>query len=130
MRRSWRLLPTLGAIAALAACSGSGGSTGDDEAVLEPPAATATTSSSPTPTPTPEPVTVTIVAAGDILPHAPVIANAARNAERSDAEFDFAPMLEEVSAFIEGADLGICHIETPLSADNTGLTQPGTLVFN
>ena len=130
MRRSWRLLPTLGAVAALAACAGSGGATQDDEAVGEPPAAAATTTPSPTPTPTPEPVTVTIVAAGDILPHAPVIANAARNAEGSDAEFDFAPMLDEVSPFIEGADLGICHLETPLSADNTGLTQPRTLVFN
>lgn len=126
MRRTWRVLPVVGVLAALTACSGS-------EAPAEQPeeaAPTATATASPSPTPTPEPVTMTIVAAGDILPHAPVIANAARNAEGSSAEFDFTPMLEEVAPFIEGADLGICHVETPLSADNTNLTQPRTLVFN
>ena len=128
MRGSWRTLSTLGAVAALAACSGSGGSPGDSEGVGDAPTATATTR--PAPTPTPEPATVRIVAGGDILPHAPVIESAARNARGSSAEFDFAPMLDEVSPFIEDADLGICHLETPLSADNTDLTQPRTLDFN
>ena len=130
-RRSWRLLLAAGVVAALAACSGSVDSTVDAEPAGEPPSATTTgTTTTPTPTPTAEPVTITIVAAGDILPHAPVIANAARNAEGTGAEFDFAPMLADVSPFIEDADLGICHLETPLSADNTGLTRPRTLVFN
>ncbi|WP_152177214.1 CapA family protein [Nostocoides sp. F2B08] len=129
MRRTWRWLPTLGAAMALAACSGLGSGAQPDGAG-DPTALATSAPTTATSTATSEPVTVTIVAAGDILPHAPVIANAARNAEGSIAEFDFAPMLEEVSPFIEGADLGICHLETPLSADNTGLTQPRTLVFN
>lgn len=128
--RSWRALAALGAAAALAACSGSTGGPLEPEAAGEPLSPTTTASPTPTPTPTPEPVTITIVAAGDILPHAPVIANAARNAEGTTAEYDFAPMLEEVSGFIGAADLGICHLETPLSADNTNLTVPRTLVFN
>jgi poly-gamma-glutamate capsule biosynthesis protein CapA/YwtB (metallophosphatase superfamily) len=121
------MLPALGLVAVLSACAGSG-SSGEPAAEGETVPATSTTT--PTPTPTPEPVTVTIVAAGDILPHAPVIANAARNAEGTAADFDFAPMLAEVEPFIADADLGICHLETPLSEDNTGLTQPRTLVFN
>lgn len=72
---------------------------------------------------------IVIGAHGDILPHAPVIANAHVNAGGADGEYDFAPMLADVAPLLESPDLTLCHLETPLSADNTRLTVPRTLVF-
>ena len=87
-------------------------------------------STPPSATPTPEAVTVTIVGAGDILPHAPVLRSANRYAGGAAGAYDFAPMFAEVASVLGAADVAICHLETPLSADNTDLTRPGTLVFN
>lgn len=88
-------------------------------------------SESATATPTRQPpVTVTIVGAGDILPHSPVIRNANRNAGGAAGAYDFAPMFADVTPLIEEGDLALCHLETPLSPDNTNLTRPRTLVFN
>ena len=91
-----------------------------------------TSAPAPTPSPTspPEPVTVTIVGAGDVLPHVPVVVNANRYAGGAAGEYDFAPMFAEVAPLLEEADVAICHLETPLSADNTGLSRPRELVFN
>ncbi len=71
---------------------------------------------------------ITIGAAGDILPHAPVIENARLNAGGNG--FDFGPMFADVTPLLTEPDLTLCHLETPLSPDNTGLTVPRTLVFN
>lgn len=84
----------------------------------------------PEPTPTIEPVTVTIAAAGDILSHAPVNNTAARYAGGATGEFDYVPMFADVAPILSAADVALCHLETPLSIDNTGLTQRGVLVFN
>ncbi|MCA1783416.1 MAG: CapA family protein [Intrasporangiaceae bacterium] len=89
-----------------------------------------TAAASPTPTPTQEPVTVTVVGSGDILPHQPVVRNANRNAGEVAGAYDFAPMFAEVAPLIKEADVAICHLETPLSADNSNLGRPGTLIFN
>ena len=135
LRRHRRAHPVvrvlLGTSTLLAAC-------GLGQASPEEPGSAPTTSASSaapsdpaTSTPTaPPPVTVTVVGAGDILPHSPVIENANRNAGGAAGAYDFAPMFAEVSPFIDTADLAICHLETPLSADNTNLTIPRTLVFN
>ncbi|GAA1144417.1 CapA family protein [Ornithinicoccus hortensis] len=74
------------------------------------------------------PASITIGAAGDLLSHAPVIANAQANAGGDG--YDFGPMFDDVRDLLTAPDLTICHMETPLSADNTNITQPRVLVFN
>jgi poly-gamma-glutamate synthesis protein (capsule biosynthesis protein) len=70
----------------------------------------------------------TIGASGDILIHAPVQRSAAANA--GGVGFDFDPMFDDVREMITASDLALCHQETPISADNTGLSVPNTLSFN
>ena len=74
------------------------------------------------------PKEVTIGAAGDLLSHAPVIANA--QAYAGGAGYDFGPMFADVTELLSDNDVTICHMETPLSPDNTNLTVPRVLVFN
>ncbi len=79
-----------------------------------------------------EPRSFTIAAAGDILVMRSMADIAARNA--GGAGYDFTPMIEAIEPWISEADLAICHIEGPLSADNTGLVYeaPGVIfpLFN
>jgi poly-gamma-glutamate capsule biosynthesis protein CapA/YwtB (metallophosphatase superfamily) len=70
----------------------------------------------------------TLAATGDILIHAPLIAEARNNA--GGAGYDFEPMFDDMRERISAADFAICHQETPISADNTKLTVPKTLSFN
>ncbi|MGH2800859.1 MAG: CapA family protein, partial [Thermoleophilaceae bacterium] len=58
------------------------------------------------------PVSFTVAASGDFLIHGPVAAQA-----RSDGDgrrYDFRPMFERIRRRIAGADLALCHVETPL----------------
>lgn len=71
---------------------------------------------------------ITIVATGDVLPHAPVLQSAAAYAT-AEGEYDFGPMFAEIEPLVSAADIALCHMETPLSEDNTGLTQPRVLSF-
>jgi poly-gamma-glutamate synthesis protein (capsule biosynthesis protein) len=71
---------------------------------------------------------VTIAAAGDVLSHAAVTRDAQKNAGGSG--FDFRPMFAEITPLISGADLALCHMETPISQTDTHLTVGGELVFN
>ena len=136
MSERLRPAPTLVALAvaaALAACAGPTGDPGPPPGTAGESATTApgpTATRTPSPSPTPTPVTVSIVGAGDILPHSPVIVNANRNAGGAAGAYDFAPMFADVAPLITEADLAICHLETPLSADNTDLSRPRQLVFN
>lgn len=96
---------------------------------LAKPAATSTTSSTTSSTTTIRPLRhLTLAASGDILLHNPVIQNGKANAGGDG--YDFGPMFDDVRATIAGADLALCHQETPISADNTALTIPLTLSFN
>jgi hypothetical protein len=70
----------------------------------------------------PEPRQFSIAASGDLLIHRGVRSQAAAYGEHSGEEFDFRPMFEQVQPIFEAADLSICHLEVPLSADNTGLS--------
>lgn len=75
---------------------------------------------SPTPTPTPTPVpdadaTFTIVAAGDVLPHLPVISSA----RTGDGTYDFATLLAPLAPWVQGADLALCHFEVPVAPAGT-----------
>lgn len=76
------------------------------------------------------PVEITIAAAGDILAHSRLNLTANRYAGSADGAFDYTPMFEDVASIISSADLALCHLETPLSPDNTGLSVPDTLSFN
>ena len=76
-----------------------------------PATASTATASTPTPTPTRSPDAVfTIVAAGDVLTHAPLLTSASDGA----GGYNFAPLLDPVQAWIAGADLALCHLETPI----------------
>jgi Bacterial capsule synthesis protein PGA_cap len=62
----------------------------------------------------PEATRLTIAASGDFLIHTPVAAQALANG--GGQRYDFAPMFRPVRRWIEGADLALCHVETPLVA--------------
>ncbi len=59
---------------------------------------------------------------GDIIPHVPVTARARRIAAANLIEgdaYDYVPMFDLVRSRVEAADLALCHLETPLSADGS-----------
>ena len=62
--------------------------------------------------PAPEPVRFTVAASGDFLIHTPVAARALALGRGST--YDFAPLFDPVKRHIAGADLALCHVETPL----------------
>jgi poly-gamma-glutamate synthesis protein (capsule biosynthesis protein) len=57
-------------------------------------------------------VEFTVAASGDLLIHQPVAARALANGR--GRRYDFRPMFGSVRARIAGADLALCHMETPL----------------
>ncbi len=94
---------------------------------VAPPAAPATAvpatavepSAAPSTTAQPPGRTATLAFTGDIIPHGAVVRQAQANAGGSG--YDFAPMFAQVAPILSGVDLALCHLETPLSADNTGI---------
>lgn len=64
--------------------------------------------------PTPPPASFTFVAAGDVLPHAPVVSSAT-----NAGVIDFSPLTASVMPYIAGADLAICHMEVPVAPPGT-----------
>lgn len=53
---------------------------------------------------------------GDVLVHSTVWESAAREAARQGRDgYDFGPMLRPIRPLISGADLALCHLETPLA---------------
>jgi poly-gamma-glutamate synthesis protein (capsule biosynthesis protein) len=65
------------------------------------------------PSPPPPPAELTVLGAGDVLIHPPVWEQAAADAEGSG--YDFYPIFADLRPVISGADLAICHLETPLA---------------
>lgn len=59
----------------------------------------------------------TILGAGDVLVHPELTNQARRDAARSGrpGSLDFNPMFRQARATVSGADLAICHLETPLA---------------
>ena len=57
---------------------------------------------------------ITIAASGDLLIHSPVYERAL--AYGGGRWYDFLPMLARVRPIVRGADLAICHVETPMGA--------------
>lgn len=110
----WALmgLLTIGAVAAIAA----------DVDGADNPASSAETTTDPAATePSDEvadgPRSFTIAASGELLIHE-AVADAAATADG----WDFSPMLASVAPIVSAADLAICHVESPLSPDNTSLS--------
>jgi hypothetical protein len=64
------------------------------------------------PGPPVERVEFTVAASGDFLIHTPVAAQALANG--GGRRYDFRPMFRSVRRWVAGADLAICHVETPL----------------
>ena len=58
------------------------------------------------------PVRLTVAASGDLLIHTPVAQRAL--ALGGGRRYDFAPLFAPVRRTIAGADLALCHVETPL----------------
>ncbi|MFN8077030.1 MAG: CapA family protein [Kineosporiaceae bacterium] len=83
------------------------------------PSPSASASATPTPSPT-TPPSFDIAVSGDLLIHSPVAAQGRRDAGGSG--YDFRAMLAPVAPEIRGADLALCHDETPISADNKRLS--------
>ena len=84
-----------------------GTETGDAERGV---AAEVTTSTAPPPR------SFTLVAAGDVLLHQPLWDQAAADAAAAGAAGrDFRPLLAGVAPLVSGADLAVCHLETPVA---------------
>ncbi len=92
---------------------------------------TTTTTTSTTTTTIPLRV-ATLAFTGDTLAHSGVVRQARANAGRAEApegaQYDFAPMFRLVEPYLASADVAICHLETPLSPDNSRLS--GYPTFN
>ncbi|CNF94172.1 Mur ligase%2C middle region [Mycobacterium tuberculosis] len=62
------------------------------------------------------PTTITVAATGDFLLHQPLVTQAAEDAAKSGRHgWDFLPMLNQLHPLIDSADIGICHMETPVA---------------
>lgn len=74
--------------------------------------------------PSPAPKTqITVVAAGDLLVHPELTAQAAADARAAGRSgHDFTQVLAAVRPTVSRADLGICHMETPLAAPSGPFT--------
>jgi len=57
---------------------------------------------------------LSIAVTGDVLLHPPLVDQARADAPDGQS-MDFAPMLAAEKPYIQNADLGICHLETPLA---------------
>lgn len=119
MTRRWRS----GGVALVMVVAVACGSSGPGPDV--PPGATSavatTTTSTPTTTSTvAEPgQRVTLAFTGDLLPHLAVVARARSDGADAGVAYDFRPMLALVAPRLARADLAICHLEVPLSPDDT-----------
>jgi poly-gamma-glutamate synthesis protein (capsule biosynthesis protein) len=56
----------------------------------------------------------TVAASGDLLIHSPIYARAKR--EGGGKRYEFKPFFRVIKPLIAGADLSICHVETPMGA--------------
>lgn len=79
------------------------------------PTAAPIAAAAPTPEPAPPPppeadVELSIVAAGDVLPHLPVLRSA-----RTPDGIDFRRLLAPLDPWVQGADLALCHLEVPVA---------------
>lgn len=62
-----------------------------------------------------------VAASGDLLLHTRVLQFAQANAGGDGYDFD--PMFAEIAPLVSAADLALCHLEVPLSADNSVISD-------
>lgn len=123
-RTLWSIITATTLLVASTGCS-----SGDDETGGATPSVGRSSASSSAPgSALKEGQVVHIGGSGDILIHTPVRDRAKANAGGSGYDFD--PMFAAVKKPISDLDLAICHMETPLSVDNTNLSIPATMSFN
>jgi capsule synthesis protein PGA_cap len=60
-----------------------------------------------------QPVHFTVSVSGDLLIHSPLWERALTLG--GGGHYDFAPELNQLKPYVAGADLGICHVETPMT---------------
>jgi poly-gamma-glutamate capsule biosynthesis protein CapA/YwtB (metallophosphatase superfamily) len=60
-----------------------------------------------------QPVHLTVEASGDLLIHTAVWLRA--QALAGGSGYDFAPLFKEIKPYVAGADVALCHMETPMS---------------
>jgi len=60
-----------------------------------------------------QPVRFTIEASGDLLIHTAVWERALA---LGGSDYDFAPLFDAIKPYVAGADLALCHVETPMTA--------------
>ena len=111
--RGWRRAVMLAGVLALAiapcACTGSGRPGGH---AVRP--ARATAAASPPLRRSAGPgVQLVVEASGDLLIHAAVFDRA--RVLGGGRHYDFAPMFAQIKPYIQGADLALCHVETPMT---------------
>jgi poly-gamma-glutamate capsule biosynthesis protein CapA/YwtB (metallophosphatase superfamily) len=78
-----------------------------------PPSTGPAPSSAPSSSPAPAPRTVTVLAAGDVLIHQDL--ELTEGARLPGGGYDFSGVLAPVAPLVRGADLAICHLETPVA---------------
>jgi poly-gamma-glutamate synthesis protein (capsule biosynthesis protein) len=61
----------------------------------------------------PHPVQIVVAASGDLLIHSPVWEQA--QADGGGSHYDFTPMFSQIKAYVQSADLPLCHVETPVT---------------
>ena len=71
---------------------------------------------------------VRIMFSGDMIPHSPIVARAGANGKATAKRYDFDPMLSSVRPIISSADIAICHLESPVSPDDSKVS--GFPTFN
>lgn len=71
----------------------------------------------------PPPRSFTLAATGDLLLHSPVVRQAAAHGAVTGRAFDFRPLFAEVKSALAAADLALCHLEVPLTADHRDLSS-------
>jgi poly-gamma-glutamate capsule biosynthesis protein CapA/YwtB (metallophosphatase superfamily) len=84
-----------------------------------PPGASSPSTDPPITDPPVAPRSFTLAATGDLLAQSAINERAATNASIWGGDYDFRPMFEPVRPLIEGADLALCHLETPLARPGT-----------
>ncbi|MEC8999144.1 MAG: CapA family protein [Actinomycetota bacterium] len=68
----------------------------------------------------------TLVATGDIISHGAVAERAATAAGGNGTGWDFTELFARVRPILTGADLALCHLESPLSRRDDDLSYRGT----
>lgn len=121
-----RAVAVAGGLVAAAACAGPSTTTvaGPSSTAAAPagPSTGSVASPASPPTSAPPPRSFTLVFTGDLLLHQRVNAVAAANAaDDPGRDYDYASLLAPIAPLVQAADWAVCHLEVPLSADNTRL---------